>query len=292
MEFGIFSFDSSLKKKRSKILLYNSEVEAQKEHIRTLGGKEITLAVLDHHKISEGSPIYYKNTIVGELGHFNLDAENDTNTISGYIFPQYIKLVKDESTFWPITDISASFEKMNLKVNMPLVKQFITGGVEFENIPRFTNKQPSGFYNLYPSHQDALTATEKSKPVLKLILRARERKSLEENSPVTYRQIQVGRISFVRLSSSSKEVEVGIEIEMQYAHLIRKETRFWVTSGFRAKLGLSGLKVETDSVKTIINGGVAFATPTENYGPSAKNDDKFKLYDEVDKEWLEWSPQL
>lgn len=292
MELGIFTFASAANKKRKTLKLYDSEALAQKEYIRSTGGKEIVLEVSDNNKILEGGPIYYKNIIVGELGKFKLDVEKDKNTISAYIFPEYARLLKNESMFWPVFDVSASLEKTTLKVNIPLVAHMFNGGVEFENIENANSLNKNGSFLLFSSKQAALHAIESAKPVLHLILKSQDRKSLEIGSPVTYRQIQVGKVTAIKLSSNSKEVEIYVAIDREFAHLIKKESRFWVTSGFRAKLGFSGLKMETDSLTSLVSGGIAFATPTEKYGVSAKSNEAYKLYDEPEKEWLKWAPAL
>ncbi len=52
-----------------------------------------------------------------------------------------------------------------------------------------------------------------------------------------------------------------MHIEPAYADLVRKHTRFWNASGISISGGLSGFKVHSESLLTLVAGGIAFSTP-------------------------------
>ena len=54
---------------------------------------------------------------------------------------------------------------------------------------------------------------------------------------------------------------------------------------------LSGVDIKTESVETILAGGIAVATP-DDVGDLASQNQRFRLRDEFDDDWLEWSPEI
>ena len=122
-----------------------------------------------------------------------------------------------------------------------------------------------------------------AKPGLHLTLKAERLGSLNRGSPVFYKQIQVGQIKSYVLSEDQSTVEVKVYIEPTYANLVRKHTRFWNASGISIDANLSGLKLRSESLASIVAGGIAFATP-ENRQDSPPTDPNlpFRLYEDFD----------
>ena len=98
-------------------------------------------------------------------------------------------------------------------------------------------------------------------PGLHLTLKAERLGSLNRDSPVFYKQIQVGRVKSYALLEDQNQVEVKVFIQPEFASLVRKHTRFWNASGVSIDAGLSGVTVRTESLASIVAGGIAFATP-------------------------------
>ncbi|WMR32765.1 PqiB family protein, partial [Metapseudomonas otitidis] len=119
-----------------------------------------------------------------------------------------------------------------------------------------------------------------SLPGLHITLKAERLGSLEQGSPVYYRQIQVGQVKSYQLAADQRTVEIKVLVEQPYAHLVRKHTRFWNASGLNVTAGLSGVKIRTESLLSMAAGGIAFATP-ENRQDSPPTDSTipFRLYD-------------
>lgn len=122
-----------------------------------------------------------------------------------------------------------------------------------------------------------------TEPGLHLILKAEKLGSLNRDSPVFYKQIQVGRVKSYKLMDDHQQVEVKIFIQPEFASLVRKHTRFWNASGVTVQAGLSGVSIRTESLATIVAGGIAFATP-ENRKDSPPTDPQFpfRLYDDFE----------
>lgn len=122
-----------------------------------------------------------------------------------------------------------------------------------------------------------------SQPGLHLTLKAERLGSLDKDSPVFYKQIQVGRVKSYELASDQSTVEVKVFIEPAYASLVRKHTRFWNASGISVNADLSGFKLRSESLASIVAGGIAFATPEHRSdSPPTDPSKPFRLYEDFD----------
>ncbi|MBF8754869.1 PqiB family protein [Pseudomonas guariconensis] len=122
-----------------------------------------------------------------------------------------------------------------------------------------------------------------SEPGLHLTLKADRLGSLNRDSPIFYKQIQVGRVKSYRLSEDQDTVEIKVFIEPAYANLVRKHTRFWNASGVSIDADLSGVKVRSESLASIVAGGIAFATPEyRKDSPPTDPSLPFRLYEDFD----------
>lgn len=117
--------------------------------------------------------------------------------------------------------------------------------------------------------------------------------SLNPGSPVFYRQVKVGVVESSRLSDDSGSVLTRIRIDAPYVDLVRNNTRFWNAGGFDFKMSLFGAQMKNTSLESLINGGIAFATPDSNpLAPAANEGTLFQLTREAEKEWFEWRPRI
>ncbi|MNM59320.1 Paraquat-inducible protein B [compost metagenome] len=122
-----------------------------------------------------------------------------------------------------------------------------------------------------------------SEPGLHLTLKADRLGSLNRDSPVFYKQIQVGKVKSYRLAEDQGTVEIKVFIEPAYTSLVRKHTRFWNASGISIDANLSGVKVRSESLASIVAGGIAFATPEHRKdSPPTDPNLPFRLYEDFD----------
>ena len=127
---------------------------------------------------------------------------------------------------------------------------------------------------------------------LEIQLEGPRRFGLSPGAPVFYRQVEVGAVLDVALSSDATGVEARVRIRPAYVSLVRSDTRFWQVSGLDLRLALTeGFSLELESLGTLITGGISFATPDE---PAAgvRSGHVFELHERYEDEWLEWRPQI
>lgn len=111
-------------------------------------------------------------------------------------------------------------------------------------------------------------------------LRARDIGSLDIGSPVYFRRIKVGQVSSFDLDGDGRGVTMRIFVNAPYDKFVGANTRFWHASGLNVQLGASGLTVRTQSLATILLGGVAFAAPDDAMGPVAQENTAYALADD------------
>lgn len=103
--------------------------------------------------------------------------------------------------------------------------------------------------------------------------------SLDIGSPVYYRRLQVGQVAAYRMADDGKAIDVDLFIRAPDDQFVTTDTRFWNASGINVALGASGLKVNTESLSSIISGGVAFAEPARDTpAPTAQENATFTLF--------------
>ena len=96
------------------------------------------------------------------------------------------------------------------------------------------------------------------------------------------------------MAKNAQEVFIYVNIEEQYRDLIHDNTRFWNVSGIGLDFSLfGGAKVRTDSLESLLEGGIALATPdNEAMGELAKEGAQFSLQSEALDEWKTWKPSI
>jgi paraquat-inducible protein B len=116
--------------------------------------------------------------------------------------------------------------------------------------------------------------------------------SLQEGSPVFYRGVQVGEVAFYQLAADARQVVIHARVWKEYAPLVRQESKFWNAGGLDLHLGLfKGVQITAESPRTVVSGGIAFATPPESRTP-ATNGTTFDLYEKPEAKWTEWTPVI
>jgi len=115
------------------------------------------------------------------------------------------------------------------------------------------------------------------------LLNADSRGSLEVGSPVFYRKIQVGQIVEYNLADDGNSVIFKVFINAPYHQYVYRNSRFWNSSGVDVKVDAQGIRLDTESVVSILIGGIAFGIPHEaEPGPSAEADHIFTLFKNMD----------
>jgi paraquat-inducible protein B len=110
-------------------------------------------------------------------------------------------------------------------------------------------------------------------------LKAEKLGSFSYGSPIYYRGFKAGQVLGFELEEDNKTVAVHIFINEPYDALVYEHSRFWNVSGVHLSVDANGMDLRTESLETLLQGGLAFNTPmTLETGPPAKEGTTFALF--------------
>ncbi|MCU0540412.1 MAG: MlaD family protein, partial [Desulfobacterales bacterium] len=112
------------------------------------------------------------------------------------------------------------------------------------------------------------------------ILESERRESIEVGAPVYFRQLRAGEVVAYHLNEEGTTIRAKIFVHAPYHNFVRQNTRFWNASGINLKMDATGVQLYTESLVSILVGGIAFdavAVSGEADAP-APEEAVFKLY--------------
>jgi paraquat-inducible protein B len=112
------------------------------------------------------------------------------------------------------------------------------------------------------------------------MLRAQTRGSISRGSSVYFRGIEVGQVVDYALADDNQSLDIEVFIRAPHDQLVQDNSRFWNASGIRVSMGANGVQLATESVQSLLAGGIAFDTPVSaNPGKPSPENTVFDLYD-------------
>lgn len=228
-----------------------------------------------------GDSVAYRGIPIGEVQRVRLDEQLQGVIVEAVIWPDAVGVAVEGSQWWVVR---------------PEIGLRGISGLDALLGPRYLEVKPgeagSRRWRRFEGLERAPDGEHSAPDALQLVLLADRRGSLEVGSPVRFRDMQVGSVRWFELAEDATNVRIGVDIEPDYAHLVRERSRFWKATGIGVDWGLfAGLSVRAESLETLIGGGIGFATPNRA-GEAIENGHEFELAAEVDPDWLKWSPVL
>ena len=110
------------------------------------------------------------------------------------------------------------------------------------------------------------------------VLRADDIGSLDVGSPVYYRRLEAGRVIAYELDEKGADILVRVFVNAPYDQYVTRDARFWHASGVDVALDANGLKFNTQSLASVITGGLAFQAPEDGRAPPAAENTTFTLF--------------
>ncbi|VWD50218.1 mammalian cell entry protein [Burkholderia lata] len=230
-------------------------------------GPEITITFNTAQGLEAGkTPVKYKDVVIGTVTAISL-SDDSSHVVATVSFVKNARnLIHDDTRFWVVrprvgmsgvsgidTLFSGAYIGMDTGRSQNARKAF-TG---LETPPTVINGMPGTSF----------------------ALRATDLGSLDIGSPVYYRHLMVGHVASYKLDMQSRDMNLQVFIDAPYDRLVTTDTRFWNASGMDLSLDAHGLKLKTQSVATIMGGGIAFATPEDSEAAAAPAGRLFTLAD-------------
>ncbi len=225
--------------------------------------------------MTAGTAIKYLGIQVGEVTAVRLADDNQSIVATAKLIGSAADFARQGTQFWLVSAQLGLFKNKHLGT--------LLGGNYLEIAPGSGAKQTvfTGRLNLPEIKQGKY-----------IVLKSARLGSVQVGNPVLYRQVPVGEVRRFQLSDNAKYVLIDIYIAPEYANLVRANTKFWNASGVNVDFGLfSGAQLRTESMESIVLGGIALATP-EDTAEIVHNGHVFDLHAEVEPEWLAWEPDI
>lgn len=229
-------------------------------------GPTITITFKTAESLEAGkTKIKYKNVDVGEVKSVKLSGDRQGVVATAELVKEAESYLVEDTLFWVVrprvaggqvsglgTLFSGSFIGLDIGKSNTSRREF----VGLDTPPIFTADMPGRHF----------------------ILESDNLGSLGIGSPVYYRQVEVGSVMAHALKEDGKGVTITIFVNAPYERYVSTDTRFWNSSGIDLSVDAAGIKVDTQSVASILIGGVAFETPlASTMAVQADENHKFSL---------------
>ncbi|WFF99871.1 MlaD family protein [Aeromonas caviae] len=263
---GAIEFDK-LGTGRSSHQLFDSKEQASSQ-VRTL-----TLTADHNPGLGVGSPIRYRGVDIGKVEQVELDPTLGQVSFKAELNEQY----------------AARFLQSGARYALVQAKVGLGGVAHLDTLIK------GAFVEATPGRgagKETFPLSQGGPAGLALTLKSPSVDGISVGSPLLFRKMVVGSVTGVTLARDGSEVLIDVNVDGQYAHLIRANSRFWNVSGVKADIGLTGGTIEVETVQSLLAGGIAFNTPEREMGATVKAGHRYPLHAKAEKEWLEWSPRI
>jgi paraquat-inducible protein B len=95
------------------------------------------------------------------------------------------------------------------------------------------------------------------------VLKSENLGSIDIGSPIYFRQVPVGQVVAQELNKDGSGVSIQVFVNAPYDKFVKPRSRFWPASGIDVTLSAAGIQVNTESLVSVLVGGLAFRTPPD-----------------------------
>lgn len=240
-------------------------------------GTNVTISFKTAEGIAVGTKIKYRNVDIGEVNKITLSDDQKSVIIEAKLSRQAKKMLVEDTKFWvvrprisggSITGLGTVLAGSHIGLDVGKSKVSLRKFIGFETPQIITSDVPGSQY----------------------VLISDDAGSLDIGSPVYYRHLQAGKIVGFKLAPDGKQVQLTVFINAPYNQYVNKNSRFWHARGIDVKLDSNGIKINSESLVSILLGGIAFenlegadvlpSAPANTAFRTFKNqDDAFKVPD-------------
>jgi paraquat-inducible protein B len=210
--------------------------------------------------------IRYRDVDLGEVKAISLSKDRANVIVTAQLTREASDLLADDTKFW-------------------VVRPRVSGG----NVSGLSTLLSGAYIGMDPGQSQSRTrdfvgleqpiVVTRDLPGRQYVLRGDDLGSLDVGSPVYFKHIQVGQVVAYELDANSKTVTVRVFVNAPYDRHVTANVRFYHSEGVDLKIDASGLKLDTQSIVSILLGGLAFdVLPDAPAASPAPRDAVFRLY--------------
>ncbi len=236
-------------------------------HAWMQAGPTISISFQSAEGLDPGkTPVKYKNVVIGRVNAVRLSEDRSHVVAKVSLEKSAEGFATADTRFWVVrpriglggvSGIDTLLSGAFIGADVGESKESRSDFTGLENPPAVTHGAPGKSFML---HTDDLG-------------------SLDIGSPVYYRRIQVGRVVTYQLDKDGKGVSLQIFVDGPNDQFVSNATRFWNASGVDVSVGADGVKLNTQSLATVLAGGVAFQSPMGPHDETpARENAEFRLF--------------
>jgi paraquat-inducible protein B len=230
-------------------------------------GPKITIVFRSAEGLEAGkTKINYRGVDIGVLSTIRLSEDRQSVIAIAQMAPKTEDFLVEDTRFWVVRPrISGA--------NVSGLGTLISGayiGIEIGN----SKEEKTDFVAL-----ETPPVVNIDVPGRFFVLTTSDLGSLDTGTPIFFRRLQVGQVASYALNKDGQFFTVKIFVKAPYDQYVTVNTRFWQASGVDVSLSASGLSVQTQSLLSILIGGIAFEAPaTGAVLPVAEANTVFTLF--------------
>src|SRR5208282_6341735 len=213
-------------------------------------GPKITIVFESAEGLEAGkTKISYRGVDVGTVTAIRLSEDHQRVIATAQMTPRTEDFLAEDTRLWVVrprisganvTGLGTLISGAYIGIEIGSSKEPKRDFVALETPPVVTGNAPGRFF----------------------VLKSSDLGSLDTGTPLFFRRLQVGQVASYILDQDGKFFTVKIFVREPYDQYVTANTRFWQASGVDVSLSANGLSVQTQSLLSILIGGIAFETPT------------------------------
>ena len=210
--------------------------------------------------------IKFRDVVVGTVTTIRLSESGDEVLIDAELNIDAKGLAKEGTQFWVVRPTIGLSGVSGLST--------LLSGV-------YINADTKTFKSAGPEKLQFVALTEppaipSDRPGSRFNLRSDTLGSLGPGAPIYFLRIPVGVVTKYELDENGTFVDIEVFVDAPYDKYVGGNTRFWNESGVYVNVGSDGVTVSTESLVSVLAGGLAFG----NFGPPIPlmANQTFKLY--------------
>lgn len=235
-------------------------------------GQIVTITFASGEGLEPGKTrIKYKDVQIGEVKNIAIAKDRSHVIVTAEVNRQAVPLMVEDTRFWVVRARISGGSVSGLTTLMG--GSYIGVDAGKSTVSKFEFKG-----------LDRAPVVTQDVPGSRYLLHASDIGSLDVSSPIFYRRVQVGEVIAYQLDKDGKGVSLNVFVRAPYDQYVKANTLFWHASGVDISMDANGIKVNTESLVSIMVGGIAFQTPDDRVTalPAAVNS-VFTLFNNHDE---------
>lgn len=209
-------------------------------------GPTITISFESAEGLEAGvTEVRYKNVVMGKVRDIELSDDRSQVRARVDLSGEAAGLAVEDSEFW-VVRVRADLGGISG------FKTLVSGTYIGVNIGR-SEESRRAFTGL--EKPPTVTSDQKGR---QFVLKTADLGSLTVGSPIYFRRVPVGRIVSFDLDEDGRNLSIRGFVDEPYDRYVTTDARFWNASGVDLSLDAGGFRLNTQSLVTLLAGGVAF----------------------------------